>query len=52
MYLMPEAKIAIRHLLTVLKVDQVDTRVKGFRILINERNLHFAMHAIILTEPA
>ena len=48
---MPKARVAVRHVLTEVNIDGVNTRVKGFRILVAEGNNQLAMHAIMLTEP-
>ena len=50
-YLMPNARIAIRHLNTHVTVDGVRTRVKGFRVLVTEGTEQIAIHAILLAEP-
>lgn len=51
-FLMPNARVAIRHLITNVMVDDVRTRVKGFRVLVSEGQVQLAMHAILLAEPS
>ena len=51
-HLMPRARVAIRHLKTHVNVDNVKTRVKGFRILVSEGKMQLAIHALMLTETA
>ena len=49
-YLMPKARMAIRHFFTHVNVDNERTRVKGFRIRISEGPSELAMNAIMLSE--
>ena len=50
-YLLPKARIAIRHLCTIVVVDNIRTRVKGFRIVVLKGQIQLAFHAIMLAEP-
>ena len=47
---MPTARIAIRHLDDETEMDGKTTRVKGFRILVTQPNIQWAVFAIYLTD--
>ena len=49
-HFVPNAKLAIRHLFTETVVDNEKMKVKGFRILVNDGQIQFAIHAIMLAE--
>ena len=50
-YLMPKAVIIIRHIMETVTVNRVDTRVKGFRILLSQNDIQWAIHAVLLADP-
>ena len=49
--MMPKAKIAVRHVMDTVMVNQVRTRVKGFRILLSQKEIQWAIHAVMLADP-
>ena len=48
---MPKAVIIIRHIMETVTVNRVDTRVKGFRILLSQNDIQWAIHAVLLADP-
>ena len=47
---LPKARLAIRHFIADIELEGEKMIVKGFRILVNGGSIHFATHAIMLTE--
>ena len=48
-HLMPKARIAVRHIRESVNVDGQNTNVKGFRILVKQKEVKWATHAILAT---
>ena len=47
-HLMPKARIAVRHIRETVEVDGQDTEVKGFRLLVKQKEVKWAVHAILM----
>ena len=47
-HLMPKARIAVRHILETIEVDGKDTEVKGFRVLVKQKEVKWAIHAVLM----
>ena len=47
-HLMPKARIAVRHIRETVEVDGHDTQVKGFRVLVKQKEIKWATHAILM----
>ena len=47
-HLMPKARVALRHIRETVEVEGQDTDVKGFRILVKQKEIKWATHAILL----
>ena len=50
-YMMPKARIVLRHIMETVSVNHIDTRVKGFRIFLSQNELQWAIHAVLLADP-
>ena len=46
---MPKARIAVRHIRETVTVEGETTAVKGFRVLVEQSEIKWAIHAILLT---
>ena len=47
-HLMPKARVAVRHIRETVKVEGNDTEVKGFRVLVKQKEVKWAIHAILM----
>ena len=50
--MMPRAKIAVRHLEEIVEFDNEKTKVKGFRILVTQDEVKWAVYAVLHDEKA
>lgn len=50
-YMMPKSRVVIRHIMQNLTVNETVTRVKGFKILLSQKELQWAIHAVMFTDP-
>lgn len=49
--LLPQSRVAVRHLSDIIEVDNIKTHVRGFRVLVEQAKTRWAVYAVLMTEP-
>ena len=50
-FLMPKARVVVRHVMEKIPVNGVSTRIKGFRIVCSQEDIQWAIYAVMLADP-
>ena len=48
--MLPNARIAVRHIHEEVEFDSLKTKVAGFRILVTHHDLSWAVYAVLLED--
>ena len=50
-YLMPKATVVARHICEIIQRGDQKTKVKGFKLVLTQENLQWAIHAVMMADP-